>query len=371
MILTYLLRGIDLPTIFFILAFGFVVCAAANALGIFAGSLSGSWLIRGLLDAGVLFWLFYMIIGTIGMANGLLMFGAGMLGGRSSWWTGIGMYLLVEVLAIGLLYVLSVAMLSPKPSNRMLVPRLYIMGAWAVTGVIMIFWSYVEKTLWPITGWAIGSGIAFTILTVTALGERDAWSARVRRTIPHNPLLRLGAFVVYTGSAGGIIWCVSMFIATMLVALCFGWFSEASGLSGVRLGAGNLTESCGNMSIIFGYILCYCLTTAFLRITVLKNAPTINLSVIAAFLGMAVCLVPYLIAFFVERNWWSVLPWYLLGSPMVLTMSDVAAKKTAEPILIGWLVLCLLLSTPWVIGQWRRFGEGGPASGPSKQRFPG
>jgi hypothetical protein len=42
MILTYLLRGIDLPTIFFVLAFGFVVCAAANALGIFAGSVAGS-----------------------------------------------------------------------------------------------------------------------------------------------------------------------------------------------------------------------------------------------------------------------------------------------------------------------------------------
>jgi len=38
----------------------------------------------------------------------------------------------------------------------------------------------------------------------------------VRRTIPRNPLLRLLAFLFYTGSAGGIAWCVLLFVATML-----------------------------------------------------------------------------------------------------------------------------------------------------------
>ena len=77
MILTYLLRGIDLPTIFLILAFAFVVCAIANAVGIFAGAVSGSWLIRGLVDTAAVFFLFYTTATTIAMAEGLLMFGRG------------------------------------------------------------------------------------------------------------------------------------------------------------------------------------------------------------------------------------------------------------------------------------------------------
>ena len=38
LIMTYLLRGIDLPTIFTVLALGFLYSAFVNALGIFAGS---------------------------------------------------------------------------------------------------------------------------------------------------------------------------------------------------------------------------------------------------------------------------------------------------------------------------------------------
>jgi hypothetical protein len=349
MILTYLLRGIDLPTIFFVLAFEFVACAAANAMGIFAGSVSGSWLLRGLVDAGAIFILFYMAIITIGMAESALMFGTGMLGGRSAWWTSIGMYLLVEALAIGLLYVLSVAMLSPRLSNRMLVPRLYITAGLVVTGIVMLVWSYAATTFWPVTFWMVGSGIALTILTVTALGERDTWSARVRRRIPRNALLRWVAFLLYTGSAGGIIWCVLLFTATMLAALA--WSRLMAGVSG----GAELGEACGNMTIVFGYILCYCLTTAFARITLLRSAPTVNLSVIAALLGTAVWMVPYLIAFFTERNWDYVVSWYLLGSPLVLTMRNEPAKNAAGFVVIGWLALCVLLSAPWVIGQWRRF----------------
>jgi len=109
------------------------------------------------------------------------------------------------------------------------------------------------------------------------------------------------------------------------------------------------------MSVVFGYVLCYCLTTAFLRLTVLRSIPTVNLSVTAAFFGMLAWLVPYLTAFFVTRDWWFVLPWYLLGSPMVLTMKNEAAKDAANVVLIGWLALAVLLSSPWAIGQWRRF----------------
>ena len=340
MTLTYLLRGIDLPTIFGILAFGFVICAAANALGIFAGSVSGSWLIRGLVDAGAIFWLFCTTFMTIQMSSSVLMFGRAIMFSRMSAWQFFGWWLGIEVMGIGLLYVLSVALLSPKQSNRMLVPRLYIMGSWSVSGAAMAIYSHIEKSADPITTWVVCSGMALIVLTMTALGERDTWSARVRRTIPHNRMLRLAAFLLYTGSAGGVAWCVLMFAATMVLG-CVGY--------GVDV------EVYHNMPIIFGYALCYCLTTAFLRSTVLRNVPTVNLSVVAAFLGVAVCLVPYLIVFFIGRNWWLVLPWYLLGSPMVLTMTDQAAKNAAQLVVIVWFALCMLLSAPWAISQWRQF----------------
>ena len=207
-----------------------------------------------------------------------------------------------------------------------------------------------ETTLWPITAWMVGSGDRrLSILTVAALGERDAWSARVRRTIPRNPLLRLAAFLFYTGSAGGIAWCVLMFAATMLAARA--WRGFTAGASGSTELVERLRQHAHHLR---------------LRVVLLpddglsphhgaeerSHGQSLGDRGVS---GMAVCLVPYLVAFFVERNWWSVLPWYLLGSPLVLTMTNEAAKDAAGPVVIGWLVLGVLLSAPWAIGQWRRF----------------
>lgn len=348
MVLTYLLRGVDLPTIFFALAFGFTVCALANSLGIFAGCVSGSAIMRGIVDVGVLISLIYLASGTAGMIHSTLFFGGWMFGGGSMWRT-FGMYLVGEALAIGLLYVLSVAMVSPKTSNRMLVPRLYITGCWMATGVALAVWSAIEGLLMPIEPWIFLSGISFIILAVTSLGERDTWSPRIRRTIPRNRLLRPLAFLFYTGSAGGIVWATMLFVTTMAIIYVSLNTTSIFGLSH------NLAEECMNLSMTFGYILCYCLTVAALRPSLLRNVPTPNLSVFAAFLGVVLCLVPYLIAFFMENQWWHSLPWYLLGSPMVLGMDNAAAKAAAGPVVLTWLALAMLASAPWALGQWRRF----------------
>jgi hypothetical protein len=349
MILTYLLRGIDLPTIFGILAFALVICAAANVMGIFAGSVSGSWLMRGLVDAGVLFYLFMMFVTCMSMFGNAIMFGWGTIFSRSQVWQFIGSWLGIEALAIGLLYVLSVAMLSPTPSNRMLIPRLYLTISWAVTAAVACVWCLAEKTLAPIGFWMLVSGTACIIMAITSLGERDTWSARVRRTIPRSILLRPLAFLFYTGSAGGMTWCTLMFTATMLVADAVG--KAVGPISGDK----EFWDICSNMPVVFGFILCYCLMTAFFRITVLRGVSTSTLSVVAAFFGVLVCLVPYMAAFFIEKNWWVRLPWYLLGSPVVLTLSSPGAKDAARALMLGWLMVCVLLASPWAIGQWRRF----------------
>jgi hypothetical protein len=346
--ITYLLRGIDLPTIFFILAYTFGLCAAANALGILAGACSGSWLLRGLVDVGVLFCLFYMTAGAIAFAN-LITMGVASFGRNLD---GYGIAFLLEIVGIGLCYVFAVALLSPKPSNRMLVPRLYITGCWAILGGVLAFWSYAQSSFGPIIAWAFVSGITFTILTVTSLGERDAWTIRVRRTIPRNRLLQAIAFLFYTGSAGGIIWATLMFALTMSVV---SFISPIAGKGGYFGGAAFLHE-CDDLPTIFLYVLCYSLTVAFFRSILLRNLSTQTLPVFAAFLGVVLALGPYLAAFFGSRQWeQQMLPWYLLGSPLVLSTNNTVAKNAAGPFVVGWLVLCIFISAPWAFAQWRRF----------------
>lgn len=344
MVLTYLLRGIDLPTIFYALAWSFLVCAVANAMGIFAGSIPGSWFIRGVVAVVMVFQLFYLGGATIALINATVY--RGWFGGIVTWseaaWLAFS-----ELLAIGLLHVYSVALLSPKTSNRMFVPRICVTCCWALFGAAAVAWALIEERMWPVQAWTMSSGIAIMFLLVAALGERDSWSYRVRRTIPRNPLSRLLAFVFYSGAAGGMVWCTLLFVATIGVAhlIAAGRPSLAKELFAVN----------GDLAYVFGYALCYCLTIAALRPVILRRMATPGLSVLAAFLGIAVCLGPYLVAFFIERDWWRAVPWYLVGSPMVLSMSNEAAKNAATVVLLTWLGLGLLAASPWALGQWRRF----------------
>ena len=148
----------------------------------------------------------------------------------------------------------------------------------------------------------------------------------MRRTIPRNRLLRLPAFLFYTGSAGGVAWCVLLFAATMLLG---------------RLGYANAWATnydvYRNLAVIFGYVLCCCLTVAFLRFALLRRVRTTGLPVLAVLIAVATWLAPYLVAFFSERNWNFAAPWYLLGSPAVLSTNNDEAKNAAMYVLIGWL----------------------------------
>jgi hypothetical protein len=237
----------------------------------------------------------------------------------------------------------------------MLVPRLYLVSSWLVTGGLAAVWSWFNSDIWPVGSWMIGSGIVWIITAVAAMSEREGWTTRVRRTIPRNRLLRACAFLLYTGSAGGLIWSTLMFMATIVAAYALRDSLGLGRYSPSHFSDPSFHEAAANLSIVFGYMLCYCLTTAFLRMNVLRRLPTETLSLITVVVGSFAWLVPYLFAFMLVRNWWQEPPWYLLASPMVLTRSELPVTNMAGPVVIGWLVLGVLGALPWAFRQWRKF----------------
>jgi hypothetical protein len=134
--LTYLLRGIDVPTIMFVTVVLFAVCIAGNGVGLFAGAVPAGWFLRcliGLLGLFALFILLSMMISFIGQVT--------FMGSAAFWQDAEAVIALcvttvVGLILMGLLYVAAIAMLSPRSSNRMLVPRLYATGLWMISGVL-------------------------------------------------------------------------------------------------------------------------------------------------------------------------------------------------------------------------------------------
>ncbi len=353
MVLTYLLRGIDLPTIFLVLAACFVLCATANAVGLGAGAVSGGWLVRALAVAGVIYFLFRAGSGLLGVMLVPFAYVVGLPVGRppyqmygadlSTW----GMFLLGRALTIGLMYVLAVALLSPPASNRMMLPRLYVAGAWAVTGCMAFLQSPLHGIVQPIDIWVVRTVWILCALAVVAVGERDTWGPRVRRTIPHRPLARPLAFLAYTGSAGGLLYCTLLFAVTM--AITTRWGTRTGGFHGAA------PELFLNSLIGFGFVLCYCLTVAGLRVRFFPNVPTRYLSGFALLVGAATTVVPCLAVFFLNGNWWLGEPWALLASPVVIVAGSEPVRGLALVMLLGWFALSALGAAPWFLGQWRRF----------------
>ena len=141
MAFTNLLRGVDLPTVFFILAFLFLVVCAANMVAIFLACLPMSRPFKFLFVIYGIFQSFGVIASLVGASFTMMRSGIGaMMSGRDFWigtltFAGIGLAL------IGLLFVLSVALISPPSANRALPSRVYLTVVWLLGGLLTLSWA--------------------------------------------------------------------------------------------------------------------------------------------------------------------------------------------------------------------------------------
>jgi hypothetical protein len=352
--LTYLLRGIDLPTIFFLLAWTFLNSAVLSMFSVMLGSFRGGLFVQ------ILVWLVSLAVGII---TSSAMISISARGGfrllnvldTPENMAIAGTVLMVYMCFIGLFYVMGVSSLSPASSNRSMLLRIYLTAMGIVVGVVIGLWSLHEKSLTPVTVWTcISVGFACTALFI-AIGERDGWTPRVRKHIPQNRPLRMAAWLFYTGSSGGVAWCT--FIAGVSIASAGLWgkyhWDEFSGASDLR-------EELWTMGGIFMYALCCCLLAVLVRHFLFKKTQLLFMPLIAVGVAILWMFGPMLAAYFIMGDRWNVDPiprGFLLSSPLGLFDPLSAPPKHMDSLLtvgISTVVLCLA-SLPWFIAQWTRF----------------
>ena len=140
MAFTNLLRGVDLPTVFFILAFLFLVVCAVNMIAIFLACLPMSrpfkflFVIYGILQS------FGVIGSLIGFSFEFMRSGVGAMMAERNFWIGTLTAASIGIAVTGLFFVLSVALISPPSANRALPPRVYLTVFWLVGGLLTLSW---------------------------------------------------------------------------------------------------------------------------------------------------------------------------------------------------------------------------------------
>jgi len=212
---TYLLRGIDLPSIFVVLAFNFLVVIAAIELAMCLACVPASKPFKTLI--GLAFTAGMITATTTLAVIESEMIDEGIGSQLRSWdfWQPALIVLGILVSISGFLHVFSISMISPSSSNRALPIRIYLAILWLIWGGVAIWAAIAESDADIIFAWLIPFIVLLSMGILAAISENPVPSNRIRRNIPKRRVFARVAFLFYTGPAGGIISNV------LLVALTF------------------------------------------------------------------------------------------------------------------------------------------------------
>jgi len=375
MTFTYLLRGLDIPTILAILVIDFLAVLWAVQWAIFLAVIPVPLAVRILFILLGLGGLIGLLSSTLGITYELLQFGLGVSMDTWEFWGPVLASGLLVLACVGLLFVWSVAILSPPSANRALRVRLYLAGMWLVTGVVVLWAEAHVRGEGLFIGWVTLLGLLFAQQVLISINERDSWGARVARSIPRHWWLRLPAFLIYSGSAGGVVFSLLMFVLTFFVGFSFmrrhttGFVPEV------------LADTLRFLLLLFLYAYCYSMSALLLHRTLLaRQLKAVATWLVALLLLGLGSVLPYLAAYFLapdslrygrqDQAWLLTNPFVSIEEAMreghrridpfisrgraSASLGDIV-DASVFPFLAVWAALVTLLVLPWFIRQVAQF----------------
>ena len=350
MTFTYLLRGVDLLSVFILLALDFIVMAVSIQCGILVGCLPANRIFKVILGVG---WLvvtnvvFVTLLAAMFAPGGLLDSGLGSQLDSWKFWRGALGVLVGGGAFIGFLALLSIALISPLSTNRALPVRIFVTATWLLTGIGAAIWSIGVNDFVPIWVWGALHIVLHSIGLFIAVSERESLGQRVRQTIPRRWLLRPLAFLFYSGAGGGVAWS-SLTIALTLLSMV-GWL-----IAFPHMETGNEMVLIGALAVLGLYTFSYVLAASLIRRRFLSDRVTgaYTWMIALVLLGITTAIIPLILFFFYgkwEENWLVASPLgsFLFTESEVVPFSLIIASFCA--VFIG------ALSLPWFVRQFNDF----------------
>ncbi|MGH7950934.1 MAG: hypothetical protein ACREFE_03300, partial [Limisphaerales bacterium] len=362
-----LLRGVDLPTIFFLLFFLFLVVCIANMIAIFLACLPMSRPFKILFALYGFFQAFGLIIPAIGISFELMRSGVGAMMAERHFWNGMLTAVAICAAVTGLFFVLAVALISPQSANRALPVRAGITTLWTFGSLLSLAWFAPTGSALPVTLWARFTFTLMIFSLLVVISNADKISLRVRRAIPKNRLKRFFAFLFFNGAAGGLIWTALISIATFFVAqeiVALGSLPKSTGFSRVmRFGLFSVGTTSGfdafyfvNWAATMAYAFDYALLALFIQRKFFPKRPPKLAGLLAVLLAAAWALAPGIVLFFLNQ-----LSWKSFGELQPGNIFNVFALRDDDRRIdhlyfaLGWLALMILLNAKWFARQIKNF----------------
>jgi hypothetical protein len=352
MAFTNLLRGVDLPSVFFILLCLFLVVCAMNMLAIFLACLPVSRPFKvlialyGLIQSVTL--VFPLVLASYRMTQS----GIGAMMASPNFWISFLTSVVSGLAVVGLLYFLSVALISPPSANRARPLRLYITSGWALSGLVSLGWVWHDGDAQLMLPWAVYTLVLMIFSLLVTISNQDQLSARVRRHIPASGLKRIFAFIFFNGAAGGLVWVAGISVVT--------FFSTLSVISLVG-GRTSFYSDLGNefyliFPTVLAYALAYALTALLIhRKFLAKRSPKIA-GVLMVLMAGLWAVAPGIVLFFLNRLSWKAMEGLQLGNIFnVFSIRDDSARTFHLFFALVWLLLMIVLNARWFTRQVKNF----------------
>ncbi|PYQ30140.1 MAG: hypothetical protein DMF56_10495 [Acidobacteria bacterium] len=294
LVFSYVLRGIDLFSILVLLAVAFVVVISHSVLALFLGALPASKPFKVLVAVAFFLGTFATFPMVFAFESQLLRsgFGATVLYGQ--FLAGVGAFLATMLVIDAILIVVTIALITPAVANRALAIRVMLAVMWAISlgAAALATLAMARDELLRL--WAVYFITLISLVLLSASGERESWAPRVARTIPNNPLRRVLAFLFYSGNAGGVLWSI-LFYAATIVSYNF--------IEVLVAGAGrfsiDITRALVDAALC---VLAYTLTATLIRRKLLSRIPPRVTWAIALSLFVLLALIPGLIALVIDAQ---------------------------------------------------------------------
>src|SRR5579883_1206401 len=358
MTFAYVMRGLDVPTIVVVLTADYLAVMTVTMLALFIASVPANRGLRVLLG-------FFGFVGMCYLGAGLLALTTAFLRGWSSldmnaweFWVSCAGLLALILGVNGLLFVWSVALISPAAANRALPVRIYTLGFWLAAAIGFGIWSLYLRRPEPMLGWGLISCVLFSLQFIIAICERDQWGARVARRIPRQLILRMLVFFFYSGAAGGF---------------AFGAFGAAISISGLAIWFAVIPSPLRGLTeqqpvlvlgLVLAYTYCYSLTAAVIRRLLAKSSfPPGYTWVIGVILVGCGCALPYIVRFALFEHsrygYPDELTFLYLTNPFVMIIEAVRYTEThllyTIAFLSAWGLTVTMVNLPWFVKQIQKF----------------
>jgi hypothetical protein len=351
MVFTYWLRGIDLPSIFVLLALSFLEVVVCIQLATFIASIPSGRIFKVLLTVGVLIIFLYVFGMAVTGSFYLLTSGVGSRLGSWDFWGPAAAVLVIGLAVMGLLFFASVALITPISANRAVAVRAYVTVVWLVSGIFSAIMAYVDRDDGALAVWGILSALVFSGGFFVAVSEREKLGPRVTRAIPKGAGQRVLAFLLFSGGASGVAWSALMSALTFVIVSALPRaFATLSGGSAVR-------ETRVWLIGLPLYAFSYSMTALLVRRRLLSRwlGPKYTWGV-GLVLLCAGCIIPFLVGYLAFFGNWDrvedIAAWLILN-PFALGIESFRSVYLATAGL--WALLALLLNLSWLTDQVRAF----------------